>query len=54
MAKRDEEGSGANVAWAGLYHGQEGGGGLFLCYGYRFFMELCLMAISIVYMVLFA
>ncbi len=28
QAKRDEEGSGADVARAGLYHGREGGGGL--------------------------
>jgi len=53
-AKRDEEGSGADVARAGLYHGREGGGGLFLCSGCRFFVDLCLMALSIVCMVLSA
>jgi hypothetical protein len=52
MAKRDEEGSGANIARAGLYHGQEGRGGFSLCFGCQFFMELCLMAFSIVCMVL--
>jgi hypothetical protein len=35
----------------GLYHGREGGGGPFLCFGCRFFVELCLMALSIVCMV---
>ncbi len=52
MAKRDEEGSKVDVAQMGLYHGWEGGGGLFLCFGCRFFVELCLMAFSIVCMVL--
>jgi hypothetical protein len=37
-----------------LYHGREGGGGLFLCFGCRFFVESCLMALSIVCMVLSA